>query len=408
MQSYCRYLLPLLLVSAGPASAQLTLPQAVTEALAGNPELQAARQKIKAATGRTTQARAWPNPELELEVDDLPTGQGGFSAATYWAGVSQTVPFPGKKALDGDIGRKETTVAEAEYRAREIELVREVTASFCRVLAAEKKLAVASELLELNRSLAKAARQRVAAGAAGEQEALRAEIEQDRAQVEVTAAQRDVGEVRQVLARLLGRPHAPLGALAGELRERTAADLAQWRAQMLDRHPDLKAALANRERAELELRRAKREPWPDVTVGLAGGRDTREDETLVALRLSVPLPLFDRAQGRQREARALAEMARFDLSATEQRLVQDFELAGARLRAAGDQVEAYRVRILPKAEEALKLVRGGFDAGKFGFLDLVDTQRTLAEARLAYLDKLLELNLALADLEALAGTTVKE
>ena len=52
-------------------------------------------------------------------------------------------------------------------------------------------------------------------------------------------------------------------------------------------------------------------------------------------------------------------------------------------------------------------MRTGFDAGKFGFLDLVDTQRTLTEARLAYWDKLLELNLALAELEALAGHTTE-
>jgi outer membrane protein TolC len=60
---------------------------------------------------------------------------------------------------------------------------------------------------------------------------------------------------------------------------------------------------------------------------------------------------------------------------------------------------------LPKAEEALRLVRGAFEAGKIGLLDLVDTQRTLAEVRLAYWGKLLELNLAQTDLEASAGAS---
>ena len=126
------------------------------------------------------------------------------------------------------------------------------------------------------------------------------------------------------------------------------------------------------------------------------------------LRVSLPLPIFDRGQGRKRETRALADIARYDLDATEQRLWQDFDVAEAKVRAAGEHVETYRTRILPKAEEALRLVRGGFEAGKFGFLDLVDTQRTLAEARLAYLDKLLELNLARADLEEMAGTQPQE
>jgi cobalt-zinc-cadmium efflux system outer membrane protein len=64
-------------------------------------------------------------------------------------------------------------------------------------------------------------------------------------------------------------------------------------------------------------------------------------------------------------------------------------------------VANYRERILPKAAEALRLVQTGFEQGKFNFIDLLDTQRTTAEARLAYQHRLLELNLAQAELEAL-------
>ena len=60
------------------------------------------------------------------------------------------------------------------------------------------------------------------------------------------------------------------------------------------------------------------------------------------------------------------------------------------------------------AEKALELVRGGFEQGKFGFIDLLDTQRTTAEARLAYQQKLLELNIAQAELEALLATVPSE
>jgi cobalt-zinc-cadmium efflux system outer membrane protein len=56
---------------------------------------------------------------------------------------------------------------------------------------------------------------------------------------------------------------------------------------------------------------------------------------------------------------------------------------------------------LPKANEALRLVQRGFEEGKFGFIDLLDTQRTAAEVRLAYQQKLLELNVAQAGVEAL-------
>ena len=51
--------------------------------------------------------------------------------------------------------------------------------------------------------------------------------------------------------------------------------------------------------------------------------------------------------------------------------------------------------------EALRLVQTGFEQGKFGFIDLADTQRTTAEVRLTYQQKLLEMNIAQAELAAL-------
>jgi cobalt-zinc-cadmium efflux system outer membrane protein len=238
---------------------------------------------------------------------------------------------------------------------------------------------------------------------------LRAEVELDRAMVDLTAARRELAEAQETLGTLMGRAREPVGPLQGELRE--AADrpaLEQVREQMLARHPSIRAAVAGKERAELELRRARIEPMPDVAVGVAGGRDSGQDETLMEFRLSLPLPLFDRSQGRKREARAEAEIAKYDLASTEQRLIRELSVVDARLRAAAEQVEAYRTRILPRAEEALQLVRGGFEAGKFGFLDLVDTQRTLAESRLAYYEKLSELNAAQAEYEALIGKATSE
>ena len=403
MFTFFRIVLLALWLGATAASAdELTVADAVRRALADNPELRAARQKVEAATGRATQARLWSNPELEFSVEDFPPSGSGFSSSQNMIGLSQTVPFPGKKGLDRRIGAKEVTAAEWDYLGKELTFVRDVRVAFYRALTAERKLAVSEQLLALAESLADAARKRVAAGATADQEQLRAEIEQERAAVELAAARRELTEAQRGLATLMGRAREPLGPLQGELADRVSPTvLDDARTEILTRNPGLRSAVANRERAELESRRAKLEPLPDVRLGVAGGRDEAVNETLMEFRISLPLPLFDRAQGRKKEMRALAEMARYDATATEQRLIQEMEVIGARLNAAGRQVEAYRERILPKGEEALRMVRDGFEAGKFGFLDLVDTQRTVAEARLAYYEKLLELNTAQSDMEVL-------
>jgi cobalt-zinc-cadmium efflux system outer membrane protein len=136
-------------------------------------------------------------------------------------------------------------------------------------------------------------------------------------------------------------------------------------------------------------------------LGVAGGREAGTGAGLVEFRLSVPLPFWDHGKGRVQETQAQAALAGTDLTAIEQQLLKEWNDAQARFRVASSQVSNYRERILPKSEAALKLVREGFDNGKFGFMDLLDTQRTTAEARLAYQEKLFEMNAAQAELESL-------
>lgn len=390
------------------ATNALTLNEAINIALAQNPELRATASRVEAAAGRAYQAKLWTNPELELSAEEWPTSRGrGFSDAKQTIGVAQSLPFPGKKSLDRRIGNAGVKLSEAELVLRRVELVRNVKAAFFQILAAERLVAAAGELVKVAESSADAARKRVEAGATSDQEQLRAEIQLEQAKTEVVDFQRELVAARHGFATLLGQPELRVAPLSGALADSAnTALLEQGPERWLTTHPSSFGARTARERAELELRRARLEPFPDVKVGVAGGRLGETDESIVELRFSLPIPLIDRAKGKKQEARANLSIAEAELASIEQRLLREWGIASQRLRAAAEQVTNYRERILPKAEKALELVRGGFEQGKFGFIDLLDTQRTTAEARLAYQQKLLELNIAQAELEALlAGTS---
>jgi len=386
----------------GSDTNSLTLEGAIRLALKNNPQLSAASSQIGSATGRAYQSKLWPNPELELSAEDWPTSGGGFTDAKRLAGVSQTVPFPGKKKLDGQIGRFGVRVSEAEYGLRRVELVREVKTAFYEVLAAGRLVEVARELVAVSESSAATARKRVQAGAAADQEQLRAEIPLEQARTELAGFEREQEIARQKLALALGRPDLKAAPLSGALAETVNLSVLEDRPeQWLARHPSVVAARAGKERAEAESRRARLEPYPDVKLGAAGGQDAGGAGSIVQFTLSVPVPIIDRSKGRKQEAQANVSVAEADLAAAEQRVLRDWGMASQRLRTAAQQVASYRERILPKADEALRLVQRGFEEGKFGFIDLLDTQRTAAEVRLAYQQKLLELNIAQADIEAL-------
>jgi cobalt-zinc-cadmium efflux system outer membrane protein len=389
------------------ATNELTLEEAIRLALATNPELRASSGRIDAAAGRADQAKLWSNPELTLNAEDWPVSGGdGFSDSKQTVGVAQTIPFPGKKKLDRQIGVSSLRVSETDLSLRRLELVRDVKIAFCQVLAAERLVEVQSELVKVAESSAAAASKRVTAGAAADQELLRAEIPLEQARTELSGFQHELVAARQTLAMLLGRPDLIEASLSGALAETAnLALLDQGPEHWLASHPSVVAVKTSRERAEMELRRARLEPYPDVKMSVAGGRIGETGESIIEMGFSVPLPIIDRSKGKKQEARANVRIAEADQVAIEQRVLRAWGTTSKRYRTAIDQVTNYRERILPKAKEALRLVQSGFEQGKFGFIDLLDTQRTAAEVRLAYQQKLLELNVAQAELESMFSRT---
>lgn len=391
-----------------PDQGMLTLETAIRLALENHPLLRAAGGRIDAATGRADQAGLWSNPELELSTEDWPAG-GRFRESKNLVGVTQTLPYPGKKPLDRQIGASAIRGSEADLEQHRLERVRAVKTAFFQVLAAGRFVEIESNLVQVAESSAATARRRVEAGAAPAQEQLRAEIQLEQARTELAGFQREVSVARQTLAEVLGRPDLNGLLVTGALIERASLTLLDHAPeQWLAAHPSMIAGRTARERAELELRRVRLEPYPDVKVGVAGGRSGLGDEAVLQFSFSLPLPLVDRAKGKKQEARANVAVAEAELAAIEQRLRREWHTASQRFRTAAEQVVRYRERILPKADQALRLVRMGFEEGKFGFIDLLDTQRTAAESRLAYQQRLLELTLAQADLEALLQPQVSQ
>lgn len=396
-----------LTLAAGPLrggeSRELSLTQAIHLALENNADLQASAARKEAAAGRAVQSRAWQNPQLEVSSDDMPTHRGGFSKAKNMVGITQVVPYPGKKKADRQVGVADAAAGTADWRLNRAELVRDVKIAYCQVQTAERSAAVAADLVRVADAAAVAAAKRNVAGEIALQEQLRAEIQLEQTKAEKVDAAREAAVARQEFVRLLGRTDLGEAKLTGTPDESGKLPLINSAPSViLAGHPAMVAAHARRDQAVATLRRAGLEPRPDVTLGVAAGRDEAADENLMALRLSIPLPLFDRNKGKLLEAQAGVREAEAGIAATQQALLAAWRTAVARYQAAADQVAAHRDRILPKSEEALRLVQTGFDEGKFNFIDYLDIQRTTAEARLAYQKKMFELNSARAELEAMA------
>ena len=134
------------------------------------------------------------------------------------AGITQVVPFPGKKKADRQIGAADAAAGAADWRLNRAELVREVKIAYCQVQTAERSAAVAADLVRVADAAAAAAGKRNAAGEITLQEQLRAEIQLEQTKAEKVDAAREAAVARQELVRLLGRPDLRDARLTGRSR----------------------------------------------------------------------------------------------------------------------------------------------------------------------------------------------
>src|SRR5260370_3285951 len=82
--------------------------------------------------------------------------------------------------------------------------------------------------------------------------------------------------------------------------------------------------------------------------------------------------------------------------------------AYVRAKSAQDRAALFRTTILPQAQQTLDVSRVAYQSDRLDFQAVIDNQRTLLDAQLAYVRALSEFEQATADLERAVGADLPE
>lgn len=354
----------------------LSLGQARAQALASSPALVAAKAAVSAAEGRARQAGFAPNPEASLESENL-AGTGpmkGFDGAETTLSIGQRFELGGKRRARASTAAAEVEVARLKLAVATADLSSEVLVRYAQTQAAAERVGQARRAAERAKTLADVAATLVDAGREPPLRGLRAAAEADAAQARVLAAEAELAAGRRALASLWGA--------GGE-----AAPDPVW----LDLAPpgpidptatlDVRLAAAELEasRAQVEHERAK--AVPDVTVQAGVRRFEETGDSALVVGVSAPIPIRDRNQGSIAAARSDAVAAEARQQAALLASVRVIADGQAALAAATRRQAVLETRTVPQASQALDLARQGFEAGKFGLLDVLDAQNALSDAQ---------------------------
>lgn len=396
---------PAVPAAATDPTGRLRLSDALAAAVLRHPDLAAASWEVRAAEARALQAGLPPNPELELEMEEFggTDERHGVDAAELSVGLSQEILLAGKLGKRSAVARLEGELAGWDYEAARLDVLTECAKAFFEVLAAQERLALLDGSVRTNEQFLAAVAEQVRVGKVPPLDESRARVALSLQRLERDRAARDLAVRRRLLAASWGG-EAPLfeaveGALYG-LRPIPAPDDV---AALLAQNPDLARWAVERElhRARVDLQRAER--TPDVTL-FAGASHYREDGgDAFKAGIAIPLPVFDSNLGGVLEAVADRRRADEGMRAAALRVRAELFAAYQALAVSSEEAATLRDAILPTAEEAFAAADEGFRQGKFGFLDVLDAQRTLFEVRQQLVDALAGYHIAVADLERLIG-----
>lgn len=385
-------------VGTAESAAALTLAAALELAFASNPELSAAGHELSATEASIVQAQARPNPEFSALVEDTRN-----STRNTTLQLNQPIELGDKRAIRIEAATQGHLAATADLYSRRIELEASVMAAFFDVLVAQERRQLAQSSVELAQRATDAAKRRVVAGKISPVEETKARVAEANVRIELTLAGSELASARKRLASSWGSAMPSFERVVGDVETLPPLlALADLQAR-LGHSPGMQRARIEVERRQALTQVERSRQTPDITLSLGARRNEELNLNQAIFGISIPIPVFDRNQGNVQEALSRTDKARDQLFATEIQLSNELAFAYERLRALHQEIAALKQDILPGAESAYAASAKGFELGKFDFLDVLDAQRTLFQAKSQYLRALAEAHRSSTEIRRIVG-----
>jgi cobalt-zinc-cadmium efflux system outer membrane protein len=388
-----------LLCTSVAAQTAPTFQALLKQAQASAPRLALGTAETGVAQGQAVQAAARPNPTLGLVVENA-AGSGpykDFDSAETTLSIEQPLELGGKRAARTSAAQADLVAAQARAASGQVDFARDLALAYANAEAAQQRLVIARDSVDLAQADARAARLLVDNGKEAQVRAVQAEAGLATARADLAAAQAEAEAALARLSALTGSPET-YTAVAGGLLDVVSATPPAGPAFS----PAIAAARAERDAAERRIAVERARRVPDLAVSFGVRQFQSDDSTAAVFGISAPLPLFDRNRGAVAAATASAQAAQARLAMAQAEQDGDRRAATAQVAAAGQTLEASR-QAEDAASEAYRLARIGYDAGRLPLSELLAARRDLIAARGRAVDTKLARVKALADLARAQG-----
>ncbi|MCC4600383.1 TolC family protein [Xanthomonas melonis] len=388
-----------------PPQTVLTLDDAIARVAATHPDLRLAdgQQAVLAAEAQRDALR--PPLRVGAEIENV-FGSGPTRAldqAELTVTLASVLERGGKLDARRTLAQARIDALAPQRALARLDVLADVARRYLAITAARQRRAIALETLAQRQRTVAAARQRLQAGASPESVLLTAQALQGRAELERDRAQLEVAAARRQLAVLWGARSLDAGDTSGDALQLPDIPEFEVLAQLLDSTPELARLTSEQRLREARLQLARSQATPDLDWQLGVRRLQGSDAT--ALLGSVSLALGSAARAQPEIGAAQAELSLLDIEHQAQALQLYATLADAHGRYRAGQLEVARMRdeVLPALARADLAAERAYRAGATSYLDWAQVQAQRSDARQQQLAAAVEAQTALIEIQRLTG-----
>jgi cobalt-zinc-cadmium efflux system outer membrane protein len=392
-------------VHAQGSGAELSLPAAVEQTLARNPDMQGFAYRLRAQRARADTAALRPPREIRAEVEDaFGTGRAsGVDTAEATLSISQVIELGDKRARRVAAAEAGLDLVDVERRAAQLDVLAELTRRFIHVAADQEQLELTQRATALARETLSAADARVAAARAPDVEQRRARIALARAAIELEHAEHELSASRRNLAAMWGDSVASFERVTADLYSLPETESFEALSIRLEQSPDFARFASEARLRDAEIRLAESRARSDLAVSAGVRRLQQSRDHAFVFGVTVPLGSVSRARSAISEAQALRDLTDAERVAHQVRAAAQLYELYQELMHAITETETLQESVLPEMQAALEATRAAFQRGRLSYLEWADAQRELVDIERALIEAATNMHLYFAEIERLTG-----
>mgnify|MGYP001041342045 CR=1 FL=1 len=400
-----------------PADADDRLDELVIQALERHPGITASDARWQMLRGRARAAGALDDPKLTIGVRSLPVGDPvdfrRDPMTQKVIGISQMIPYRGKRGARADEARNEAEAARWLTEERKLELAQMVRETVYRLYAVDKSSELTQQNLVLLDDLIALAETRYTVGQGSMQEVLQAEVQRSKMQDKLVVLKQQQRSLQALLNELTVRPQSTqTDVVEKPVLVPVSADVDDLVQRAFAARPLLHSLAAEYQARQSSRRLSELDFYPDATLSfeyqqrdtLTSGMAGVGGDDLYSVMLSFNLPLQrDKRRAVQQAATSQSAMVAAQLQQAKNSIERGIAQSLAELDQAFEQANLYREAIIPQGEQALEASVAAYQVGKLDFSLLLKQQMDLFDDRITYHTLIADYHMTRAQLRTLVG-----